>query len=369
MKRMIFLNLVLCLHFTLSTSREHFFSSLKERFLRHPEVSELTAIEEARVPIMAFEFYGISIDLLFAKLAENCVPKNVDIFNDDILRNLDDESVISLNGPRVTDMVRKLVPRYDTFVYVLRCVRKWAKAKGLYGNKFGYLGGVNYNLLLAFVCQLYPNASPSYLLVRFFRVYSTWKWPAPIMLNRLHPNPPGENREIWSKDLTHYKLAKNMMPIITPAYPAANSSFNVSEHTLKVMHAEFQSANDVVRGLTAKKENSNWDPLFTPSNFFISYNHYLLCHVIGSTGTDDSPEAAHGWVGFVESKLRWVPVCLSSLQLSAVHLFPKKHESDKGVITAAYYIGFNVAVKAKRGEEKVLRVDQCISKFRYYYYY
>lgn len=318
------------------------------------------------MPIIAFDFYGISIDLLFAKLAENCVPPNVDIFNDDILRNLDNASEISLNGPRVTDMIRKLVPKYDSFVFVLRCVRKWAKVKGLYGNKFGYLGGVNFNLLLAFVCQLYPNASPSHLLVRFFRVYSLWKWPAPVMLNKLHPNPPGENRDVWSKEAAHYNRHANMMPIITPAYPAANSAYNVSEHTLKVMDNEFRAANDVVRSIVAKKENADWSRLFTPSDFFISYNHYLLCHIIGSVTGEDDAEAARGWVGFVESRLRWVPTILAQgLQLSAVHLHPKVVKSDKGTMVSAYYVGFNVAVKGKKGEEKVLRVDQCISEFRY----
>lgn len=317
------------------------------------------------MPILAFDFYGISIDLLFAKLAENSVPANVDIFNDDILRNLDNASEISLNGPRVTDMIRKLVPKYDTFVFVLRLVRKWAKVKGLYGNKFGYLGGVNFNLLLAFVCQLYPNASPSHLLVRFFRVYTSWKWPAPVMLNRIQPNPPGENRDIWSKEMAQYNRHANLMPIITPAYPAANSSYNVSEHTLKVMEREFQAANDVVRSIVAKRENADWERLFTPSDFFISYNHYLLCHIVGSANGEDAEEAARGWVGFVESRLRWVPTYLSQgLQLSAVHLYPREMKSDKGTIVSAYYIGFNVAVKGKKGDEKVLRVDSCIDMFK-----
>lgn len=329
-------------------------------------MTELSAIEGIRVPIMAFDFYGISIDLLFAKLAENSVPRNVDIFNDEILRNLDKESEISLNGPRVTDMIRKLVPKYDTFVYVLRCVRKWAKVKGLYGNKFGYLGGVNFNLLLAFVSQLYPNASTSFLLIRFFRLYSGWKWPTPIKLNKLQPNPPGENREIWSEEKAEESRYNNLMPIITPAYPAANSSYNVSEHTLKVMTNEFIAANNVVSSITSKLEKADWERLFTPSDFFISYNHYLLCHIIGSTGDEDAEEAARGWVGFVESRMRWVPSYLAQrLQLSAVHLFPKEQKSDKGTVAVAYYVGFNVEAKAKTGDTKVLRVDQCISDFRY----
>ncbi|CAN0469050.1 unnamed protein product, partial [Hapterophycus canaliculatus] len=46
------------------------------------------------------------------------------------------------------------VPNYDSFLPVVRCVRKWAKSRGLYSNKMGYLGGVNFNIMVAFACQV-----------------------------------------------------------------------------------------------------------------------------------------------------------------------------------------------------------------------
>ena len=81
-----------------------------------------------------------------------------------------------MSSSRVTNMVPELVgdKAFPNFRIVLRCVRKWAKQRGIYGNKLGYLGGVNCNLLVALICQLYPNASPSTLLQRFFSIYSKW---------------------------------------------------------------------------------------------------------------------------------------------------------------------------------------------------
>ena len=55
------------------------------------------------------------------------------------------------------------------------------KIVGIYGNKLGYLGGINCNIMVAFICQLYPNSSPSTLLFRFFKLYHEWKWPEPVM--------------------------------------------------------------------------------------------------------------------------------------------------------------------------------------------
>ena len=48
--------------------------------------------------------------------------------------------------------------------------------RGVYGNAIGYPGGVTLAILTAHICQRYPNATPSVLLNRFFRLYSAWKW-------------------------------------------------------------------------------------------------------------------------------------------------------------------------------------------------
>lgn len=54
----------------------------------------------------------------------------------------------------------------------------------------GFLGGVNWAILVARICQLYPNALPATVLMKFFRVYHLWAWPNPILLDAI-TNPPG----------------------------------------------------------------------------------------------------------------------------------------------------------------------------------
>lgn len=59
------------------------------------------------------------------------------------------------------------------------------KRRKIYSNVLGCLGGVNWAILVAFVVQRYPIASPAVLLTKFFLMYHRWKWPNHVSLNEL----------------------------------------------------------------------------------------------------------------------------------------------------------------------------------------
>lgn len=201
------------------------------------DIEGLRAVTGAYVPVIEFKMSGISIDLLYAQLAVPVVREDLDIQATSTLRHCDDKSVRSLNGCRVTDMILREVPSVPNFRTILRALKLWAERRGVYSNVTGYLGGVNWAILAAYVCKLYPNASSSVLLSRFFWLYSQWSWPTPIMLRPIEKDA-SLGMPIWDprenpRDRSH------LMPIITPAYPCMNSSYNVSDCTLQVMTEEF----------------------------------------------------------------------------------------------------------------------------------
>ncbi|TYZ65435.1 hypothetical protein PybrP1_011714 [[Pythium] brassicae (nom. inval.)] len=296
-------------------SRDDFFSSLKQIFLRHPKVSNLVAIEGAVVPIITFDYEEINIDLQIAILPRNAVPDTINILDDAVLLGVDTATEKSLNGPRVTELMIKLTPNRESFISVLRVVRRWAKRRGLYSNKMGYLGGVNWCILVCFINQLYPTAAPSTLLLRFFMVLANWKWPLAIQLCKTHDAKLG--LEVWNANSGNNRY--QVMPILTPAYPSMNSSFNVSTHTLAVMKDELKRALGIVQDIL-NKGGADWSQLFEPSDFFAVHQHYLAVDVY--TATADEEQA---WCGFCESRIRKLVESLAYIpQLCRIRTFTKK---------------------------------------------
>ncbi|CAB1099929.1 unnamed protein product [Ectocarpus sp. CCAP 1310/34] len=342
---------------------ELFFTTLKERLIAHPLVANVNAIQTAAVPIIELVFDEIDIDLGLACLPVPTVPPTLDIDDDQVLDGVDRPTEKCVNGPRVTNMIHRLVPNYDSFLPVVRCVRKWAKSRGLYSNKMGYLGGVNFNIMVAFACQMYPNAGPSTLLHRFFKLMAGWNWPNAIQL--VQPYDAELGLEVWNARANSW----HCMPIITPAYPVMNSSANVSRFTLDVMTSEFSRGLEVVNGIMKEKGSlSAFSKLFEPSDFFLRYNHYLAVDMMAS-----SEEEHRAWVGWVESRLRKLVegLGLSGLPFKRVHLWPKKFEGCVGggvggelpAHSVAYFIGLEIDPRrSKKGA--VLDVDKVTNRFR-----
>ena len=236
----------------------------------------------------------VSIDLLYAKLGLWTTPENLNISLPSLLLDLDEKSMLSLNGSRVTDKIMHMVPNVQNFQTTLRCIRYWSKQRGIYSNIAGFLGGINWAILVARICQLYPNALPSLLVSQFFKLYSQWRWPNPIMLCPIE----GGSLALQSWDpRRNFRDKKHLMPIMTPVYPCINSSHNVSSCTLCIMQQEFQRGNEICEAMDTNA--TGWNTLFEPSHFFEAYKNYLQIDITAQNDVD-----LVNWKGWVESRLR-----------------------------------------------------------------
>ena len=316
-------------------------------------MTELQPVPDAFTPVIKMKFCGISIDLLYARLNVGSVPEELSLTADSILRNLDEASVRSLNGCRVTDALLSLVPDVDHFRIVLRALKRWASARGVYGNVYGFLGGVNWAILAARVCQLYPRGTPALLLSRFFRVYSQWRWPNPVMLCPIEgadtAGAGGAATDASALGLPVWDPRRNprdrlhLMPIITPAYPCMNSSYNVSESTLALMRnemargdAQAQAAYAAGAKLIAAGSELHgvWAPMFEPLKFFDTYKHYLQVDVRAA-----SEDSQRRWEGWVESRLRQLVLSVERATAGALSLHPWPGELRPEPLHTAYFMG------------------------------
>ena len=302
-------------------TREDFFAHFPptlERMSKPNAIEEMVPVPDAFVPIIKLEYSGISIDLIFASINLSSVPITQDLKDNNMLRGLDDQGLRSLNGTRVTDEILELVPQKTTFRTALRAVKLWAQRRAVYANVMGFPGGVAWAMLVARVCQLYPNAAAAVVVGKFFRLMHKWKWPMPVLLKEIE-NGPLQVR-VWNPQI--YKGdAYHLMPIITPAYPSMCATHNITLSTKEIVLKELARGGDLCDKISVGR--LQWKDLFEKHSFFTNdYKYYLS--VVSCSSNKDSQNA---WSGTVESKVRRLVSNLEKDEVIAIaHPFNKGFE-------------------------------------------
>ena len=365
-------------------SRAAFFSSWVELLKEDRFISKVHPIPGAYTPVIKFTFRNsIPVDMLFARVADGsklqrfqqtrvsplvgnattssmgptgrsnnhqndsslaATARTEYSIDDSDLKEQDEAGVRSLNGARVSQMLLEMVPDLPRFRKLLRAVKEWAVAKGIYSNVLGFMGGVNYAILAAWICRQYPNEEPHTLLKHFFRVFSEWQWPYPLMLLPIQSQPPegAPTMPAWDPQ-TYPRDRLHIMPIITPAYPSMNSTYNVGIPQKRRIQEEFRRAsitlnaslpllpNSILSGthprISGSGNNSStqvhgdsrnpYATLLEPSDFFARHANFLQI-TIRAMDEQDFLE----WFRLVESRLR---LLIASLETTDMHVWPYSH--------------------------------------------
>ncbi|XP_030577861.1 poly(A) polymerase beta-like [Archocentrus centrarchus] len=270
--------------------RKAFFTSFFKKLKAQKEVKDIQANEEAYVPVIKLSWEGIEIGLVLALVTQSSVADDLDLLNDSIVKDMDERCVRSLDG------------RY------------------IYSNKMGFLGGVSWAIMVARICQVYPNAAASTLVIKFF---SIWVWPVPIRLKvveNCYYNLPFWNPGVNVSDCYH------LMPVISPAYPQQNTSANVSLSTFAIINKEIRRGHAICQEIEQKK--ANWRKLFEEMDFFDKYQHYVMLEAPYSTEKQRTE-----WVCLVESKIGLLVASLERNVVSLVHVhlrsFPRPRRANK----------------------------------------
>ncbi|KAK1224507.1 polynucleotide adenylyltransferase [Marasmius sp. AFHP31] len=351
--------------------REDFFEVFEPMLREFEGATEVAGVPEAYVPIITANISGIPLDFLMARLALSTIPEDLSLQDDNLLRNIDERCVRSLGGSRVANEILRLVPNVEVFRDSLRCIKLWAQRRAIYSNVNGFFGGVAWAMVVARICQLYPNAIAGAIVSRFFIIMYQWSWPQPVLLKQIEEGPLQVrvwNPRLYSGDRQH------RMPIITPTYPAMCATHNVTVSTQQITTEEFKRGAAIVDRVIVG--TANWSELFAKHDFFHKYRYYL--QIIASTGDADLQIK---WSGTVESRIRQlvkqlelidmvtlahpfvrgfeqVSYCLSDEEVRAVAqgdisdtISKRKKEDIEGkagagpVYTTTFYVGLSIEPK------------------------
>lgn len=331
--------------------KEDFFSIFYDLLSSNTKVKGLLKVEEAYVPIIKLTYDDIEFDISFAQLGVNTIADDIDLSPDSVLENLSILSVRALNSLRVNNMVIKLVPNLENFKSLLRFVRYWAIKRGLYGNVYGYFGGVNLAILSAFICQRYPTASPAMLVFHFFKDISRWQWPAPIYINS--PN----TGDLMSWDPNSKSDHYDVMPIITPAYPSTNSQRSATTSSRNRIITEMDKALQTVEKVITG--DLPWSSLCENHDFFEKYKYYIEIF-IGADNLNDY----NWWKGTVISKVKKLITQLESLdRVVSAPIFPSSFDRMNGTNhEGSIFIGLETS-NPTDGENKKLNPSGPVKKY------
>ncbi|KAF8212706.1 Poly(A) polymerase central domain-containing protein [Mycena galopus ATCC 62051] len=299
-------------------SREDFFNVFEPMLRATDGATEVSGVPGAFVPLISAKISDISLDLLIAPLGMSSISEDLSLKDNNVLKNLDEIVVRSVNGTRLTDELLRLVPNVQAFRDALRCIKLWAKRKAVYSNVNGYLGGVAWAMLVARICQLYPNAVAGALVHRFFTVMSKWPWPDPVLLKDIEEGPL--QVRVWNPKLYPSDRA-HRMPIITPNYPSMCATHNVSASTMAILSEEIQKGADTLSKIVAGTDT--WASLFAKHDFFHRYRNYIqvsgtvqskMRHLVMKLEFVDNLRLAHPFFKGFERVAR----CVSEEEASAV---------------------------------------------------
>jgi poly(A) polymerase len=257
---------------------QHVFFSRLENLI---DVSYCFGIFTAKVPIIKLIMKGIKVDLQFASTDQDL--KTFDYLN---IAELDEASLLGINAIRNNEFILNAVPDVDSFRFLARAVKLWAKQKNLYSGVGGGLGGISWNILCAKICIRYAGLSVVELIEKFFKVFSQWDWTVPVSI-------------LNAEDCFGFSGRENLMNIMTPVHPSYNTAYTLISSGFSCIFNELETACKIVKDVV--EGNMNWDALFEELDFF-QQNRYFVRISINANDENDFET----WSGLVFSRVKYL---------------------------------------------------------------
>ncbi|RYP28413.1 hypothetical protein DL767_007221 [Monosporascus sp. MG133] len=214
--------------------------------------------------MLELEVLGIKMDLQYCPstfIAETW-PHAMRLPPSDPVFTLPTQTLAKLKPVRDLYYIRRTIPDYAAFKVAYQLIKCWAKQRGIYAAKFGYLGGIHISILLSRVCKLlsYDGKSVSVhtILTTFFDHYAGFDWKSHMAFD-----------PFFHKRLRYVRTSREPMVILGYHAPNLNTAHTASPPSVRTISEELKRASALL-----SQEGMTW------------------CGFIGSDGlTERAPEA------------------------------------------------------------------------------
>ncbi|KAL1840562.1 hypothetical protein VTJ49DRAFT_336 [Mycothermus thermophilus] len=230
----------------------HTFFSLASQRLRRAAASgsDLRILRRVRAhtgTMLELQVCGLKVDLQYCPAAAvaQSWPEVLTTPPSDDVWSLSAPTLSKLKAARDIDYIRRSVPDLTSFRLAHRFIKTWAKARGIYSARFGFLSGIQISILLARVHKLLafrdgqvtkPGPSVEDLLTTFFAHYADFDWARDLAFDPL----------FHRRRLPYTRTSREPLAILGYFPPALNTAMAASVPSAKTIAAEFARARDLL---------------------------------------------------------------------------------------------------------------------------
>jgi poly(A) polymerase Pap1 len=191
-------------------------------------------------------------------------------------------SLTKLNSLRDLNYLQRTIPDLVIFCTAQRFIKTWAKQRGIYASRFGYLGGFHITLLLSRIYKLLVRNTDTVtvadIICTFFNHYASFDWSSEMVVDP----------DLYKTQMRYRRSAREAMVILSLHAPRVNVARTASLLSARTVIEELKRVDGLLSeagvtwrmiiGDTASREAMT-DLTSGAQEFLKSYKSYIKINV------------------------------------------------------------------------------------------
>ncbi|KAK5998164.1 Poly(A) polymerase-like protein [Cladobotryum mycophilum] len=234
-----------------SISPKTFFAVALQRLRNaaHEGITILRRVRASSGTMLEIQIHGIKFDLQYCA-ATSIAERFPDVMN----RPLSDpafalplSTLSKLKPARDLYYLRRSIPDMSTYRVAHLLIKAWAKNRGLYAAKFGFLGGIHISVMLVPVCKMLAKdgkmVSAADIVSSFFHHYADFDWKTRMVFD-----------PFFHHDIKYHRTFREPLCLLGWHPPSLNTALNASVPTVGTIAAELSRARVLI-----SQEGMSWE--------------------------------------------------------------------------------------------------------------